>query len=250
MTRRGGALGNVTPVNAGDHHPITIDEIVIGDEADAWRAAGYSVDDDGVCRTGQVRIRLVGRDEGKRIRSWSWRGVDDATAATLTAAGLDGLPTTTSAAPAAHPATHPNGVMSIDHIVLISPDLARTTEAIEAMGLPLKRTRATDTYGAPFLQNFFRAGEVVIELIGPEEAGEGATAFFGLAFTVADLEATAARLGPGLGTVKDAVQPGRRIATLRHKDFDVSVATAFMSIGADAIAAADAADAGRPDGAP
>ena len=32
-----------------------------------------------------------------------------------------------------------------------------------------------------------------------------------------------------LGKVKDAVQPGRRITTLRHKELDMSVATAFMS---------------------
>ena len=38
-----------------------------------------------------------------------------------------------------------------------------------------------------------------------------------------------------LGQVKDAVQPGRRIVTLRHKQVGVSVATAFMSPGVDAL---------------
>jgi hypothetical protein len=32
-----------------------------------------------------------------------------------------------------------------------------------------------------------------------------------------------------LGHIKDAVQPGRRIATLRHRDVGMSVATAFMT---------------------
>jgi hypothetical protein len=52
---------------------------------------------------------------------------------------------------------------------------------------------------------------------------------------VADLEATAALLGEALGPTKDAVQEGRRIGTLRHKQVGVSVATAFMSPGAGAV---------------
>ena len=62
-----------------------------------------------------------------------------------------------------------------------------------------------------------------------EPSGDGPAGFVGLAYTVADLDALPARYGEGLGRVKDAVQPGRRIATLRHRAFDMSVATAFMS---------------------
>ena len=205
----------------------TIDEIVVGDEPDCWRDAGFTVDDDGTCRLGHVRVRLVGRDGGKRIRDWSLRDIDPAA---LVDGALDGLPTRTSDVDPCEPATHPNGVLLIDHIVLATPDPARTTAALEAAGLPARRTRLADTYGSPLLQTFFRAGEVIIELIGPSEAaGDGPTSFFGLAHTVADLDATAAVLGPVLGAAKDAVQPGRRIATLRHRDLDVSVPTAFLS---------------------
>jgi hypothetical protein len=81
-------------------------------------------------------------------------------------------------------------------------------------------------------QVFFRLGEVILELVGqPETAGEGKPGFFGLAITVDDLNAAAALLGDHLGAVKDAVQEGRRIATLRHRDVGMSVATAFMSPG-------------------
>ena len=48
-----------------------IDELVVGDPPAAWRDAGFTVDDDGVCRSARVRIRLVGRDDGKRIGSWA-----------------------------------------------------------------------------------------------------------------------------------------------------------------------------------
>jgi hypothetical protein len=79
-------------------------------------------------------------------------------------------------------------------------------------------------------QVFFRMGEVILELIGQiDSAGEGAPGFFGIAVTVDDLDGLAADLGEHLGNIKDAVQDGRRIATLRHREVGMSVATAFMS---------------------
>ena len=77
-------------------------------------------------------------------------------------------------------------------------------------------------------QTFFRAGEVIIELVGPIPDVDGER-FWGLAFTVADLDACAALLGDALGAIKDAVQPGRQIATLRHKAVGLTVPIAFMS---------------------
>jgi hypothetical protein len=79
-------------------------------------------------------------------------------------------------------------------------------------------------------QMFFRLGEVILEVVGqPDTSGEGDPGFFGLAITVADLDAAGSLLGPALGDAKDAVQDGRRIATLRHRDLSMSVATALMS---------------------
>jgi hypothetical protein len=43
-----------------------------------------------------------------------------------------------------------------------------------------------------------------------------------------DLDALAARLGDKLGPIRDAVQPGRRIATLR-REAGSSVPIAFMT---------------------
>ena len=229
-----------------------IRSITIGDEPAAWRAAGYDVSDDGTCAVGTVTLRLVGRESGKRIRSWSLSGLatGPATEALVRTGELDGIVTAVEAleageigaaeigageigarsVPQESGPAHPNGVTQIDHIVLLTPDQQRTIDVFEALGLPALRTRETDTYGAPFLQTFFRAGEVIVELIGPEVPnGDGPAGFFGLAFVVADLDATAGVLGDGLGSPKEAVQPGRRIATLRHKSYDISVATAFMT---------------------
>ena len=198
----------------------TIDEIVIADPVEAWRDAGFTVDDDGVSRVGTVRLRLVGRNQGKRIIGWSLRDVD----------GLDELPTTVSDAPASDPAEHPNGVTFIDHLVVATPNLSRTVKALEVAGLDLKRTRDSDTYGTPMRQCFFKLAEVILEVIGdPEAENDGNAIFYGLAHTVTDLDATKEFLGEHLKPPKPAVQEGRRIATLRHKELGMSVATVFMS---------------------
>jgi hypothetical protein len=148
---------------------------------------------------------------------------------------LDGLPTTLAtdtgpeaggAAGAPGPGGHPNGVTHIDHLVVLTPDLDRTTAAIGALGIEARRTREA---GPGRLQRFFRLGEVILELIGPAEPhGDGPARFYGLAFTVADIDATADLLAGRISPPKAAVQPGRRIATLRAGDA-VSLPVAFMS---------------------
>lgn len=199
-------------------------EIEVADEPDAWRGAGFTVDGD-VARVGGIRLRLVGRTGGKRIRAWTWHG--------LAGAGpLDGLDTRAGDLEPAGPGAHPNGATVLDHVVVVTPQLDRSITAFAARGLDVRRVRHTDQYGPAFRQVFFRGGETIIEMIGPDEPpadDDRPARFYGLAFTVADLDAAAALLGDGLGRIKDAVQPGRRIATLRHEPYDISVPIALMS---------------------
>ena len=111
----------------------------------------------------------------------------------------------------------------------MTPDLDRTVGALEAAGLEARRVRDADAGGKPIRQVFFRLGDPVLEVVGPPEpSGDGPARFFGLALTVADLDATATALGDRLGEPKDAVQPGRRIATLR-RSAGCTTAIAFMS---------------------
>ena len=78
-------------------------------------------------------------------------------------------------------------------------------------------------------QVFYRLDEVILEVVGaPDAANDGPSTLWGLTHVVADIDATAGLLGESGGRVKDAVQPGRRITTLRHRDFDMSVRTAFI----------------------
>jgi hypothetical protein len=62
----------------------------------------------------------------------------------------------------------------------------------------------------------------------------GPARLWGISFLVPDLDATAAALGDLLGTPRDAVQPGRRIATLR-REANLGPAVAFMTPGPGAI---------------
>lgn len=198
--------------------------IEVADEPEAWRAAGFAIDADRT-QVGGIVFHLVGRAEGKRIRSWTWHG--------LAGDGpLDGLVTYAGERPTATPGSHPNGATVLDHVVVVTPRLDRSIAAFEARGLDVRRVRHTDQYGPAFRQVFFRGGETIVEMIGPDEEpadDERAAHFYGLAFTVADLDAAARQLGDGLGGIKDAVQPGRRIATLRHQHCDISVPIALMS---------------------
>jgi hypothetical protein len=192
----------------------------IADQPDLWRGAGFTVDDDGTCVIGAVTIHLRPQEGKKGIRAWAFDDVD--------ADEVEGIPTSTAPLPAAT-TTHPNGTTSIDHVVVLSPDVDRTVKAFEAIGLEARRERQSDTYGAPMRQVFFKAGDPIVELVGgPEPTGDGRCRFFGIAVTVADIDATKAHLGEHLGDAKDAVQPGRRIATLR-KTAGLTTAVAVMS---------------------
>ena len=205
---------------------VGIEELEIADPADAWRQAGFSVDSDAVCRVGGVRIRLVGRGRGAGIVGWSLRGLPS----NGSVGDLDGIPTTTSSALAAAPAAHANGVTAIDHIVLLSPDLGRTVESLVSIGVHPRRERDAELGGRPVRQIFFRMGEAILEVVGsPGTADEGPSTLWGVTYVAADIDATASFFGDRTTPVKEAVQPGRRITTLRHHELGISVRSAIIS---------------------
>jgi catechol 2,3-dioxygenase-like lactoylglutathione lyase family enzyme len=193
----------------------TIDELTVGDPPAAWAALGFAVSGD-VCALGEVRVRLAGPEGGTGLRGWSLRGVE--------AGELDGLAARASERPPPAPAPpHPNGVTGLDHVVAITPDLERTVAALGAAGLDLRRIREEPTPAGAPRQAFFRLGAAILEVIQEPadvaaELGPDRPAFFwGLALAVPDLDAAVAALGPErVGEPRDAVQPGRRIATLRR----------------------------------
>jgi catechol 2,3-dioxygenase-like lactoylglutathione lyase family enzyme len=197
--------------------------LLIGDPVEAWAELGFIVDD-GAAHISGVRHVLGGEKSG--IRDWAMRGVDGAS---FDHDAIDGLSFGLDAQDAQPTPIHPNGVVGLDHVVIATPDLARTIEAFESCGIELRRTRESGTYGMPMHQAFFKVGDVILEIIGsPKAAADGPLRFFGLAWTVRDLDETARFYGDLLRPAKAAVQPGRRIATL-DKSAGSTVAMAFMT---------------------
>jgi Glyoxalase-like domain len=214
----------------------TIDQLTLADEPARWEALGFDVAEDS-CQIGTVRLRFSDRaaDPGQPgIVGWSLRDA--------ASTELDGLPTTISHAPASSPAPpHPNGVVSIDHVVAASPDLDRSVAALQAAGLDLRRVREEPTPAGAPRQAFFRLGGEILELIQePEQviasSPEGERAgrrrrparFWGMALVVADLDSTVERLADHVSPARAAVQAGRRIATVR-RSAGLAVPLALMS---------------------
>jgi hypothetical protein len=191
----------------------TVDELTVADAPAAWSALGFALNGN-TCVVGDVRIRLAGADAGKGLVGWSLRGVGSTE--------LDGLPTTLSdRQPPAESPAHPNGVTALDHVVAFTPALDRTVVALRGAGLDLRRIREEPTPAGAPRQAFFRLGTTILEVVQqPAEAiegdGDGPAFFWGLAFVAPDLDATVAGLGDSVGEVRAAVQPGRRIASLRR----------------------------------
>ena len=194
----------------------TIAELVVGDEPAAWARLGFAVDGDRA-QVGTTTVILDGAGGG--LRSWALR--DAATTA------FDGLETALADALPPQPAAHPNGATRIDHVVVNTPDLARTFASLEAAGLDLRRLREhSDTVH----QGFFRLGEVILEVVGPPRpAGGDPARFWGLVAVVPDVDALVAQAAPELfAEPRAAVQEGRRIVTV-GRGAGLSVPLAFLT---------------------
>jgi hypothetical protein len=209
----------------------TIDELVLADEPERWISLGFTVVD-GYCQLGRVRLRLAGREAGRGIVSWSLRAIADTE--------CDGLPTVLSQTPVPAPApAHPNGVLAIDHVVAMSPALDRSVRALQAAGMDLRTIREQPTPAGAPRQAFFRLGAEILEVVqepadvverggGPDRAAR----LWGLALVVEDLDRAVHGLGPRVGSIRAAVQPGRRIATL-SRSAEIAIPIALMSPRAD-----------------
>ena len=191
-----------------------LEGLELDDSPAAWERLGFTVDDHRV-DVGGVKLRLADSGGASGILMWWLRGAEST--------DVDGLHTARgNSAPANH-VEHPNGAIAIDHVVVMTPHFEVTRDQLSATGLDLRRER-DDLRGVRMA--FFRAGPTVVELVENPEAT--AAGFWGLVVVVSDIDATAALLGDRLGQVKDAVQPGRRIATV-HDPEGPSTAVAFMT---------------------
>ncbi len=184
--------------------------------SDPWAGIGLMVAAK-VSQVGDVTLRYDAEEPG-----WALRGAEGP-------ADLDGVRTLWMPEPVtpSTPVEHELQVTSVDHVVVATPDPERTFACFESAGLVLRRERDA---GGGRRQGFFRHGEAIIEVVGPTEVSDdGPASLWGVTFSVADLDAAVAHIGPErCGEAKDAVQPGRRIASLK-REAELPLRVALMS---------------------
>lgn len=208
--------------------------LLIGDPPTAWAEAGFTVeaDEGGHWTTlGTVAVRFVdGGSGGPGIQGWELADDDGTAPGSDLPSSLDGIPTAATTDPTPSALTHPNGVSRLDHVVVTTPDLARTIGALQSVGLEPRRTRDVPGTDPVRRQVFVWAGEAILEVVGTAEpTGDGPAGLWGLALTSSDLDGAAERLGDRMTTPKDAVQPGRRIATIDTRGLGIGTAIALMT---------------------
>jgi hypothetical protein len=181
-----------------------IEELAIGADPGRWSEAGFEISGEAM-RAGEVLLAFA---PGEGVLGWRLSGFDGE---------VDGLPVASpSGAEPAEP-VHPNGVVRVDHLVVFTPELERTTAALEEIGIECRCVREVEADSSPLRQGFCRLGEVILEVVEHAGVDPGPARFWGITFAVADLDAAAELLGDRLGSIRDAVQPGRRIATIRRE---------------------------------
>jgi hypothetical protein len=201
----------------------TLTGLVVGDAPGSWAALGLPVVGDR-CTVGGVTIHLVGDGGPRGILGWEFDPPLDAE--------VDGLPNATDVAGGTDLATRAAStgrgyaVVAVDHLVVATPDVERTTEALTAVLGDPRRTVDAARGDVGTRYRFWLLGTCVLELIGPvDPSGDGPAHPVGLAFTAPDLGVFA----EVAGDPRPAVQPDRTIATLRTRDHHVSVPLAVLT---------------------
>ena len=105
-------------------------------------------------------------------------------------------------------------VIGLDHVVVNSDNIDRTTEAITAaLGLEVRRERQL---GNGAVQRFHKLDNTIIEVVSGPHVTEPGASLWGMVASVDDLFDLADDLGEDITSPpKKATQPGRYISTVR-----------------------------------
>lgn len=202
----------------------SVDWLAVGGDAAPWRRLGLVATP--VDENGCVQVPLFGT--GIEIDTMAQPGMRGVVVSGIDRhlTDLDGVCVEVRDVDDPMFAQHPLGARSIDHVVVATDDLARTCAAIaDTTGAALKRVREA----GEIRQGFHRIGGLIIEVVERAGLPEGSTSLWGFVLIVDDLDAAWSMLGPDvIGEPRDAVQPGRRIATV-HSAAGLGVPVALMS---------------------
>lgn len=192
----------------------------VADDASSWDRAGFTVSDARVVIAG-ITIQLAGSDSGRGLTGWAFDGRPGGDS-------IDGIDVVDPPRLDPLAVEHRNGIVGIDHVVVMTGDVDRTLGALAVVGSEERRRRQVVLGGTPSLQVFCWSGEVILEIVGPAEATGGAASLWGVTLVADDLDATAAALGDLCSPARPAVQPGRRIASINRRSMESSVRLAAM----------------------
>jgi hypothetical protein len=188
-----------------------ISELVVGGGAQNWASIGITFNQSLRAALGDVVLRLDPLLQ-PGLHSWVLQGAD------IKVENIDGVATNHAIGEfqiaASVRADFDLGVIGVDHVVINTPDLMRTSDALTAAtGAPLKRVRDA---GNNVQQGFHRLGSVIVEIVTAPTMPLGDASLWGFVLNVKDIYAVANHVGPDVLSIpKPAVQAGRLIATFR-----------------------------------
>lgn len=203
--------------------PVRLTALWVPGDAAPWRALGFTLVGDAIpLANGAIRVGAGGA-------ALAVAGPE--------VGGPEPVPGTVEGIPIrigdpVAPVDHRNGAVELDHVVIMTDSLQRTSESVDAsLGLEQRRIRETPTVR----QAFHRFADddrepgvrgCIIEVV--ESPGVAEVSLWGVVVIVDDLEAAVDAAGGLVGAPRDAVQPGRRIATV-SRAAGLPLAVALMS---------------------
>lgn len=180
----------------------------VGGALTPWQAIGLTFDEF-TCTLADVDVVVSGETSG--LHGWTIDvGRDEIIE-------IDGIRTTLVSGTTPRPSMSTIGrqkVIGLDHVVVNTDDIDRTTQAITAaLGLEVRRERQL---GNGAVQRFHKLENTIIEVVsGPHITQPGAS-LWGMVASVDDLFELAEELGENTTSPpKKATQPGRYISTVR-----------------------------------
>lgn len=180
----------------------------VGGALTPWQAIGLTFDEF-TCTLADVDVVVSGETPG--LHGWTIDiGRDDVVV-------IDGIRTTLVSGTQPRQVSSVIGrqkVIGLDHVVVNTDDIDRTTQAITAaLGLEVRRERQL---GNGAVQRFHKLENTIIEVVtGPHITQPGAS-LWGMVASVDDLFDLAEELGENTTSPpKKATQPGRYISTVR-----------------------------------
>lgn len=197
---------------------VRLAAVCVPGDAEAWRSLGFTIDH------GSVALSNGAIRPGAAVHSIELEPPGRG------GASVEGIPIRDGAGGSTPTPTHPNGAVELDHVVVMTDSIDRTSAAIaQTLGLAQRRVRETPQVR----QAFHRFADepdgtrgCIIEVV--ERPDLTSVDIWGLVVIVADLDLAVAASGGLVGAPKPAVQPGRRIATV-SRSAGLPLAVALMS---------------------